>query len=76
MPVERNITKRWEQGIAHHPKSEELFKRLAIIDWQYGGDFFCWKSGGDGDNGEILMYELDIVFECLDAGEDINKQGE
>ena len=64
--VEIDINKRWEQGIDHHPKSEELFKILKDVDWKYGNDYFCWKDGGDGDNGETLMYELDIYFEMLD----------
>lgn len=67
MTVETDITKRWEQGIDHHPKSVALFKALADIDSKYGGDYFCWKSGGDGDNGEHLMYEMDIYFERVDA---------
>jgi hypothetical protein len=25
-----------------------------------------WKTGGDGDNGEELMYHLDAFFEMLD----------
>lgn len=66
MTIETNITKRWEQGIEHHPKSIEMFNALAAIDFEYGGDFFCWKSGGDGDNGEHLMYEMDIYFERRD----------
>lgn len=61
--IETDIGKRWEQGIPHHPKSIELFKKLSDIDFKYGGDFFRWKSGGDGDNGEHLMYEMDIMFE-------------
>jgi hypothetical protein len=69
IPIERDINKRWEQGIDHHPKSLELFKALAEIDLTAGNDYFCWKSGGDGDNGEMLMYEMDIYFECQDAGE-------
>lgn len=64
--VETNITKRWEQGIPHHPKSIEMYKLLEFVDWTYGNDYFCWKKGGDGDNGEHLMYELDIHFESLD----------
>jgi len=64
--VELDINKRWENGTPHHPKSEELFKALARIDFELGGDFFGWKSGGDGDNGEHFMYELDIYFEQLD----------
>lgn len=69
--VERDITKRWENGVDHHPKSVALFDALEKVDFKFGGDYFCWKSGGDGDNGEHLMYELDIIFECQDAGEDI-----
>ena len=61
--VETDITKRWEQGIRHHPKSIEIFKAIMYNDWNYGGDYFCWKYGGDGDNGEHLMYLLDIYFE-------------
>lgn len=64
--VETDINKRWENGIEHHPKSLELFEALSVIDYKFGDDSFCWKSGGDGDNGETLMYELDIYFEQLD----------
>jgi hypothetical protein len=56
------ITRRWEDGIPHDPRSEELYESIAIIDWEEGDDFFCFKSGGDGDNGEHLMYLLDIHF--------------
>ena len=69
--VERDIGKRWETGMDHHPKSMELMKALMKIDLNYCDDYFCWKKGGDGDNGETLMYEMDIYFECLDAGEKI-----
>lgn len=71
MNVETNITKRWEQGLSHHPKSEAIFQILKDVDWKYGDDYFCWKNGGDGDNGEQLMYELDIHFEQQDK-EDLN----
>lgn len=71
MTVERDIDKRWEQGTEHHPKAIALFKALERIDLAHGNDYFCWKSGGDGDNGEMLMYELDIYFECQDAGETV-----
>ena len=64
MTVERDINKRWEQSLDHHPKSISLFKALEKVDLKHG-----WKSGGDGDNGEMLMYQLDIIFECEDAGE-------
>jgi len=67
MTIETNINKRWETGIQHHPKSIELFKALSKIDFEHGSDYFCWKSGGDGDNGEHFMYELDIYFEMQDS---------
>ena len=61
--IQYDIDKRWEEGIDHHPKSIELFKSLSDIDFKYGGDFFYWKVGGDGDNGEHMLYEMDIHFE-------------
>lgn len=59
------ITERWEQGVPHHPRSIAIFKALEKIDFEECGDSFCWKSGGDGDNGETLMYQLD---ELIDRG--------
>ena len=61
--VETDIVKRWEQGIEHDPKSKELVKSIAYLDYKYGNDFFNFKIGGDGDNGEHLMYLLDIYYE-------------
>ena len=61
--VETDINKRWEQGTKHHPKSDEIVRAIADLDFKYGGDFFGFKIGGDGDNGEHLMYLLDIYFE-------------
>ena len=66
MPVETNINRRWEQGMPHHPRSEALYRIIADMDLRFGDDYFCFKSGGDGDNGEHLMYLLDIHFETED----------
>lgn len=63
------VTRRWEQGVPHDPRSEEIYEALAEIDWTEGGDYFGWKSGGDGDNGEHLMYLLDIYFARRRASE-------
>jgi len=35
-------------------------------DFKFNNDYFCWKIGGDGDNGEELMYELDEYFAAKD----------
>lgn len=64
--IEYDINKRWEEGIDHHPKSIELMSAIAKIDFLLCDDHFSWKIGGDGDNGEILMYEMDIYFEEQD----------
>ncbi len=61
------VEQRWEQGIDHDPRSEALYHKLAAIDRELGDDFFWFTYGGDGDNGEHLMYLLDIYF---DAEED------
>ena len=62
--IEREkTTHRWERGIPHHPKSAELMRFLADVDFHAYGDYFGWKLGGDGDNGETLMYEMDAFFE-------------
>ena len=57
---------RWKEGIEHHPMSVRLMDFLSTHDfWDYE-DYFKWKTGGDGDNGEALMYEMDAFFELLD----------
>jgi len=58
---------RWEEGTPHHPMSERLMAFLAEHDFRDYGDYFCWKTGGDGDNGETLMYQMDAFFETLDS---------
>jgi len=57
---------RWEKGIEHHPMSVRLMEFMAEHDFNDYGDYFCWKTGGDGDNGESLMFEMDAFFETLD----------
>ena len=57
---------RWEDGIDHHPMSERLMDFLMEHDFEDYNDHFCWKKGGDGDNGESLMYEMDAFFELID----------
>ena len=53
---------KWLKNMNHHPKSIELYKFISDLDYKHG-DTFCFKSGGDGDNGEQLMYLMDAYFE-------------
>lgn len=62
----RTPNQRWETGVAHDPRSEEIYKSVAKIDFDLNDDGFCFKSGGDGDNGEELMYLLDEHFQRQD----------
>lgn len=62
----RLVYDRWEKGTPHHQMSERLVRFLAKHDMDDYEDCFCWKVGGDGDNGETLMYEMDAFFEMLD----------
>jgi hypothetical protein len=59
---------RWEKGIDHDPRSVEIGKAIETIDWEVHNDSLCWKFGGDGDNGESLLFALDIYFELKDRG--------
>ena len=61
-----DINKRWEEGIPHHPEAKRIYGLLEESDWAFGEDYFCWKSGGDGDNGESLMYMLSVLLELKD----------
>ena len=63
MKIPTTPDERWEKDIPHHPKSIEIYNFIADMDFEHGGDIFCFKSGGDGDNGEALMYYLDEYFE-------------
>lgn len=57
-----SVDYRWEEGLDHHPRSKEIGKALRRINaenyWPMDLEF-----GGDGDNGETLLYLLDIYFE-------------
>lgn len=66
MTPRKTISERWEEGIEHDPRSIALYESIAKIDWEQGDDSMQLKSGGDGDNGENLMYLFDIHFEQQD----------
>lgn len=58
---------RWADGIEHHPMSVRLMSFIKEHDFNDYGDYFSWKTGGDGDNGETIMYQIDAFFElCHD----------
>lgn len=69
MKTVTDINKRWESGVEHHPKSQALFTFVREADFVWNGDSLDLKAGGDGDNGESLMYLMDVYFDAEDNGE-------
>lgn len=61
-----NIASQNEVRESHHPKAKELMAFLKDIDFHDFNDYFCWKTGGDGDNGEVLLKQLDTFFATKD----------
>lgn len=57
---------RWSDDVKHHPKSERLMRFMQLHDDRDFGNYFDWRVGGDGDNGESAMYQMDAFFEMLD----------
>ena len=57
---------RWGDGVDHHPMSVRLMEFLFHHDWKDYNCYFDWSYGGNGDNGETLMFEMDAFFELLD----------
>lgn len=60
------ITERWENGVDHDNRSIEIYEAISKIDYEECSDSFQFTCGGDGDNGETLMFLLDCYFEDLD----------
>ncbi len=65
--IEYDVNKRLESALPHHKKTLHLFKRVDSLDQHVLENYFDFKSGGDGDNGEMLMCLLDIYFEEMDV---------
>lgn len=66
--IETDINVRWETGMEHHPEADKIVRALAELDCKIGGDSLDISLGGDGDNGETMMYLLSIYFEARDKG--------
>lgn len=52
--------------------SERIMAFIQDHDYKDYGDSFRWKKGGDGDNGETLMFQMDAFFEMLDWDKRMN----
>jgi hypothetical protein len=63
MSTDPLFQRRWEDGIDHHPKALELMAHMQKVDLEEGLPFDL-STGGDGDNGETLLYLMDSYFEA------------
>lgn len=57
---------RWERGLSHHSMSIRIMKFIEHHDLYDNDDELDLNTGGDGDNGETLMFLMDSFFEYLD----------
>ena len=65
--VEIDYNNRFENVTDHHPESLKLIKVISTLDEYCMNNELDIKTGGDGDNGELLLYCLDMYFEAIDA---------
>ena len=65
MEDEMTLAERWEKGIPHKPEVDKLVHLISKMDWKMNSGALDIKMGGDGDNGEDIMYILD---ELIDQG--------
>ena len=65
------IQERWERGIPHNPLSIIIVHALEAVDFRFFNDYFGIKVGGDGDNGETMMYIFDAYIEELGGLDDL-----
>lgn len=62
-----NINTRWEDGVEHHHEASQLLRECYDLDYTEYEDHFGWNVGGDGDNGEILIEQMSVLFDIRDA---------
>jgi hypothetical protein len=70
----KTVNQRWEDGDDHDKRSEELYDFIEKKDHKECHDSFCFQSGGDGDNGETLMFILDDWFELQDKAKKVQEE--
>ena len=66
------VKDKWSLGESHHPLSELLVRTMAIIGWDKFSHFDI-RCGGDGDEGETMMFILDSYFEEFNGVDDVKK---
>ena len=68
MANEITLKQRLEEGMEHDPRTILMYEFISQLDFNEANDAFGFSSGGDGDNGEHLMYLMDCYFAASDNG--------
>ena len=69
--MSKSLKDRLKDCDEHDPRSVKLYEFVSQLDFNEANEAFGFVSGGDGDNGEHLMYLLDCYFESKDNGQDV-----
>lgn len=64
--MSKTLQQRFDDCDEHDPRSVLLYEFISELDFNEANDSFGFKSGGDGDNGEHLMYLMDCYFAAKD----------
>jgi hypothetical protein len=64
--MSKTLKERLKDSDEHDSRSITLYEFISQLDFNEAGDAFGFVSGGDGDNGEHLMYLLDCWFASKD----------
>jgi hypothetical protein len=67
--MSKSLKERLKDCDEHDPRSVKLYEFISQLDFNEANDAFGFVSGGDGDNGEHLMYLLDCYFDAKDNGQ-------
>lgn len=62
---EAEMFKRTRGKIRHDPRSLEIYRHVQAADTVL--NYFHWTTGKHGASGEILLFELDMLFAALDS---------
>lgn len=64
--IDRLFDCRWEDGIDHHSISYNIISFMEALEIETGEYLVDIRTGGDGDNGESMMYLMDPLWEKLE----------
>jgi len=60
--MSKTLKERLNDCDEHDSRTIKLYEFISQLDFNEAGDAFGFTSGGDGDNGEHLMYLIDCYF--------------